>query len=256
MDRFEALPLPQRVLIIFAVLAPAAGGLYFLVITDILEETAASRSRVVRAEQKAQTLKVFDDDSELNALIEEEREILEQLEANKALLPDEEKIPALITAIKRQADERGLKILKFRKGERDLDDYVAVIPVDMEVQGSYPVLISFLEALAQPGMRMMTVSDLTLDHLAVKKFMDDEGGYQKVLGRQKTRKMTTSGAVEQGEGNPSDIVIAKLDAYQAALNRYQIRAEFTVNAYSYTGQVLTPEQRQKRLKSGRNRRRR
>ena len=41
----------------------------------------------------------------------EEAELKEQLAANKALLPEDERMPNLITSIKRQADERGLKIL-------------------------------------------------------------------------------------------------------------------------------------------------
>ena len=249
MDRFEALPLPQKVVIIFIVLAAVAGGYYFMFVTDTLANIDLAKAKVVQHEKKAQTLAMYEDEAQFQALADEEKEIREQLEANKALLPEEDKIPQLITAIKRQADERGLYILKFKPHEREQDDYVARVPVDMSVQGSYPVLISFFEALAQPGMRMMTVSDIKLKFLPVEDFKQGKDTKTSLAD-----KMLKKGGGGGGQSeDPADQLLAQLDDYKLALDRYEIKAEFTVNAYSYTGKPLSPEERKAR-KRGRRRR--
>ncbi len=175
MDRLESLPFPHKVLITVLVLALVAGAGYFLMISDVEASIGAANSKLKKAQGNLAQLKKYEDGKLLADLRAEEDELKEQLAANKALLPEDEKIPALITSIKRQADERGLKINLFAKGDRQSEDYVDVIPVDMEVEGSFFVVVSFFEALAQPGMRMMTVNDLTIKAFDVKQLMEAAG---------------------------------------------------------------------------------
>ena len=249
MGRFESLPLPQRAVIIFLVLAGAAGGYFFMFIEPIKEGIAAAQAKLVRTENTTQSLHPYEDEGKLKLLEEDTREIADKLEANKALLPSDEKIPSLITAIKRQADERGLKILKFKKHDRILDDYVAFVPVQMIVQASYPVVISFLEALAQPGMRMMTVTEIQLKSLPVDDFVDT--GFGELSEAEKNYADAGVGGARRASANtdPLTELIAKFESFENALERYQIRAKFVVNAYSYTGRLLTPEERVARDKA-------
>ena len=145
MEQFEALPLPHKVLMVFLALASIAGVFYFVLIGDLEEEIASSQAKVRKTEQSAAQLKRYENKELMAALEAELSELKEQLAANKALLPEDEMIPSLITAIKRQADELGLKIVSFQKMERYADDYVNIIPVKMEVEGSFPVVVSFFE---------------------------------------------------------------------------------------------------------------
>ncbi|MDP6944498.1 MAG: type 4a pilus biogenesis protein PilO [Myxococcota bacterium] len=247
MDRFEALPTPQKLLIGFLGLAVVGGGCYFLLIGDAEAAITAAKNKIRKAEQQIQQLKKYESGELLRALEAEEAELQEQLAANKALLPEEEKVPALITSIKRQADERGLKINLFKRKDKYPDDYVELIPVEMEVEGSFPVVVSFFEALAQPGMRMMTVSGLDIESLDVKSIMDER------RVEQQTATLTSTGVragqkVEKKNMTPTEIFLAKLDAYDGAVERMRVKAKFVVNAYSYTGELLTAEQRKQRKK--------
>lgn len=248
MEQFEALPTPQKLLIAFLLLALTGGGFYFLMISDAEAAITAAKSKVRKAEGNIAKLKKYESGELMRALEAEEAELQEQLAANKALLPEEEKLPALITSIKRQADERGLKINLFKKRDRFPDDYVDIIPVEMEVEGSFPVVVSFFEALAQPGMRMMTVSGLDMESLDVKSIMDER------RVEEQTSMIPGTGVgvgtkVEKKNLSPTELFLAKLDNYEAAVDRMRVKAKFTVNAYSYTGKLLTAEQRKKR-KSG------
>ena len=114
MNKFEALPLPQKLLAGFLAMALLGGGYYFLVISDIETSIQAAQVKARKAQQKVAQLKKYESGELLKALEAEEAELKEQLAANKALLPEDERMPNLITSIKRQADERGLKILLIK----------------------------------------------------------------------------------------------------------------------------------------------
>lgn len=260
MDRFEALPTPQKALIFFLVVAGVAGALYFLLIDGAQAKIAAAVNETSTHEKNAAALKKYEDDELFTALAAEEEELKEQLAANKALLPEKEQIPALITSIKRQADERGLKILKFDKKDRLLDDYVDIIPVKIEVEGAFPVVVSFLEALAAPGMRMMTVKDLELHSIPFRKqaasilLMGSRGSPMR-QNAQRSVKDPKRSADDEGAIAGTSQLIMLLDDYAKVIASWKIQAQFTVNAYSYSGQLLDAKERAQRDKSNKRRKR-
>jgi len=249
MDKFNALPLPHKALIVFVVMATIAGLFHFVLIGDIEGQMAAARTEIKKHEKKLSELKQYENPDLMAALEEEIIELNEQLAANKALLPEAEQIPTLITAIKAQADDLGLKIIRFEKGERYKDDYVAVIPVLMEVESSFPTVVAFYEALADPGMRMMTVSELRLKALPLKIGEEVSAGFPTVATV--TGSKESKGAVQL---SPVEQFIKRLDDYEASVRRMHISAQFTVNAFTYTGELLSEEERDARRRKKKKRR--
>ena len=255
MNKFEALPLPQKLLAGFLAMALLGGGYYFLVISDIETSIQAAQVKARKAQQKVAQLKKYESGELLKALEAEEAELKEQLAANKALLPEDERMPNLITSIKRQADERGLKILLIKREEKVLDDYVALNPVETEVEGTFPVVIAFFEALAKPGMRMMTVNNLHLEALDVKTIIEER--------RLDAMTGPTPGAIvlnqvkaedaDRKKLSPTEQFLERLDTYDAAVERMRVKASFTINAYSYTGKLLSAAERKKRDKMAKKR---
>lgn len=259
MDRFDALPTPQKVLIAFLAMAATAGLFYFLLISDVEARIGSAEQSVRQAQTKKAQLEKFGTGELQRALQAEEADLEEQLADNKALLPQEDKIPALITSIKRQADERGLKIEMFKKQERIPDDYVDIVPVAMEVTGTFPVVVSFFEALAQPGMRMMTVDGLELTAVSMNEQMR-EGPGRSYGGAGSPPPDWRTGRTRAGDDrnlSPAEKFLRKIELYERTADRMKVNASFTVNAYSYTGDLLTAEQREQiRRRRGRAPRRR
>jgi Tfp pilus assembly protein PilO len=253
MDQFDALPLPHKVLLVFLALASIAGVFYFVLIGELETEIAQSQASVRKTEQAAAQLKRFENKDLMAALEAELAELREHLAANKALLPEDEMIPSLITSIKRQADELGLKIVSFQKLERFSEDYVDVIPVLMEVEGSFPVVVSFFDALAQPGMRTMTVTDLSFKAVNVKDLLNDSVGIPVIGGLARSSSIAKS-KKDTGPLSPVQELILRLDEYERAVNRMRVKANFKVNAYSYTGELLSDEERGKRGRSKKRKR--
>ena len=249
MEKFNALPLPHKAIIVFVVMATIAGLFHFVLIGGIEGQMAEAKTEIKKSEKKLSELKQYENPELMAALEEEIVELKEQLATNKALLPEAEQIPSLITANKAQADDLGLKIIRFEKGERYLDDYVAVIPILMEVESSFPTVVSFYEALADPGMRMMTVSQLRLKGLPLQSADELTVGFPQVT------------AVKSGKGekvasqlSPVELFIKRLDDYEASVRRMHIGAQFTVNAFTYTGNLLSEEERDARARKKRKRR--
>jgi len=248
MEKFNALPLSHKALIVFVVMATIAGLFHFVLIGEIEGEMAAARGEIKKSEKKLSELKQYENPDLMAALEEEIIELNEQLAANKALLPEAEQIPTLITSIKAQADDLGLKIIRFEKGERYIDDYVAVIPVLMEVESSFPTVVAFYEALAAPGMRMMTVSQLRLKGLPLQVGEELSVGYPTVKSVAAVK--DTKSAVQM---SPVEQFIKRLDDYEASVRRMRIAATFTVNAFTYTGELLSEEEREARKRKRKKR---
>ena len=251
MEKFNALPLSHKALLAFVIMATVAGLFHFVLIGDIDGQMAAAQAEVKQTEKKLSELKQYENPELMQTLEEEITELKEQLAANKALLPEAEEIPTLITAIKRQADDLGLKIIRFQKGERFKDDYVTIVPVPMEVEGPFPVVVSFFEALAHPSMRMMTVSDLKLKALPLPSPGEVAATFATVGGVEPSAGGGDKAATQL---SPVEALLKRLDDYETSLRHMQISARFNVNAYTYSGELLTAEEREKK-KRKRSRRR-
>lgn len=247
MDKLNALPVQAKALVVLAVLGVIFGVFYFLVLPDAEAQVRSAQSKNKQAQVKIAKLRTYGDASRLQKLEAEEKKLRERLEANKAMLPSDERMADLTEELAQQADERGLVVLESSKGEIVPEDYVKRIPVDMHVQGTLPALISFLDALAQPGMRLMTVTDLELKARAIKDFMPDLPKMARSMrfGRN-ARPEDIQRATIQNQ-------IALLDAYDVASKRATIDARFTVNAYSYTGKLAPPVDKKHRRKRRRRR---
>ena len=95
---------------------------------------------------------------------------------------------------------------------------------------------------------MMTVSGLDMEALDVKSLMDERRVEEQTSMIPGTG-IGTGQKVDKKNMTPTEHFLMKLDNYEAAVDRMRVKAKFTVNAYSYTGKLLTAEQRKKR-KSG------
>jgi Tfp pilus assembly protein PilO len=257
MDRFEALGRPQKILVAFVLMALVGGGFYFLLITDAEAEIMAAQSRAGKAEAKLAQLKKYESGELMKALKKEEEKLHEELKANMELLPENEEIPQLISSIKRQADELDLKIILFKKGERYPEDYVDVIPLEMQVEGAFPVVISFFEAIAEPGMRMMTLSDIKFVGLSLNEVLDIE---EAAIAETKITQGIIQGADRGGSAKKNkdsavERFLKKIDSYEAAAKKMRVAATFTINAYSYSGELVSAAVAKKRQSTKKKRRR-
>ena len=153
----------------------------------------------------------------------------------------------LVQHLKTKADKLGLKLTKIVRAEPYVGEYVLISPIKIEAEASYPVLVTFLHQLAEEKDRMLLVSNLKIKARPLKRFMA-KGEFSK--------------GVKKGRGeeiSEEDIARAKikqLDVYAAAAKRSIVDVKFHVDAYSYTGKPLSPDQRAELAKRKKRRKKR
>lgn len=76
-------------------------------------------------------------------------------------LPDSTEVPSLLVDITEGGARRGLNFLVFDPQQEELGDFYAILPIRMEVTGSYHQLAGFISDLAQMP-RVVTVGDMTI----------------------------------------------------------------------------------------------
>ena len=76
-------------------------------------------------------------------------------------LPDSTEVPSLLVDITDGGTRRGLNFLVFDPQQEELGDFYAILPIRMEVTGSYHQLAGFISDLAQMP-RVVTVGDMTI----------------------------------------------------------------------------------------------
>jgi len=86
-------------------------------------------------------------------------EIEERLAGLVAQLPDSTEVPSLLIDITEAGDARGLEFVVFDPQPQRLEAFYAVLPILVQVKGSYFQLASFVSDLAQMS-RIVTVADM------------------------------------------------------------------------------------------------
>ena len=76
-------------------------------------------------------------------------------------LPDSTEVPSLLVDITEGGARRGLNFLVFDPQQEELGDFYAILPIRMEVAGSYHQLAGFISDLAQMP-RIVTVGDMAI----------------------------------------------------------------------------------------------
>ena len=244
MDRFQAIPLQQKLLAAVVALLLLAGGVYFLGISPLEDGIGGIKAKHNKLAQEHQKLAQYKQKEKLAKLQEEEEAEIAKIDENKNLLPTEDQLPEFIQSIKSDADVAGLEILRFELGERELEDYYSRIPVKIKVVGTSLQLITFLKTLAAPNKRIVNIADLN-----IKKLSSDLSKMRAFLGE--TDEVRALRSIRPDRTlTPQEERAYKIAEYEAASKLSLINASFTAYAFSYTGQPAPTGNKKKRKRRG------
>lgn len=141
-DKFNSIPLAQRVFGLIFLMLLVFAAFYFVVLEPMNSDIAAQEQQLVQLQREKERLEQL----KRNRAI-----VLAQLEKLKAQLliaqeklPQDAEIPSLLQRIHNQAKTAGLDIMKFRRLPDRPQQYYIEIPVEMELNGTYDELANFL----------------------------------------------------------------------------------------------------------------
>ncbi|MBW2186995.1 MAG: type 4a pilus biogenesis protein PilO [Deltaproteobacteria bacterium] len=153
------LPLYQRVLILFAVVAIMLFGyvyLYHLPAQEELVTQRASNDKLLIKLQESRRIA-----NNLPRFQAEYEKMLKQLELALNELPNKSEIPSLLSSIAGLARDNGLEVVEFKPVKEEPQGFYAKVPVSLKLSGSYHEMALFCEAVSMLD-RIVNVENITL----------------------------------------------------------------------------------------------
>ncbi len=169
-DRFNSVPLAQRVLALILLMSVIAVGFWFVFLSPMNDEIASNEQKLVELQREKERL---DQLKRNRAVVLRQLEKLKrQLLIAQEKLPQDAEIPSLLQRIHNQAKTAGLEILMFRREPDVTQQYYIEIPVRMELSGTYDELANFLYYVGRMT-RIVNVKDLAMKRKGAK--LDPDG---------------------------------------------------------------------------------
>jgi type IV pilus assembly protein PilO len=158
-DKFNAVPLAQRVFGLILVMVLIVAGAYFALLEPLSVEIASQEQKLSQLQREKERLEQL----KRNRAI-----VLAQLEKLKAQLliaqeklPQDAEIPSLLQRIHNQGKTAGLDINKFKRLPDRPQQFYVEIPVEMELRGTYDELANFLYYVGRMT-RIVNVNNLDM----------------------------------------------------------------------------------------------
>jgi type IV pilus assembly protein PilO len=159
LEKLSRMPRPQRLGIYGGVLFLVVLVFYFLLISSAADSVAQLEAKQADLRKKIAEVEVHT----VNRNLAKDRlnTLHESLKQAKRELPSSSEIPGLVKAISSTAKKSGLEVRKFQPLPEVRKEYVAEIPVALEVAGSYHEVAMFFDQLSRMS-RIVYVRDITM----------------------------------------------------------------------------------------------
>ncbi|MEZ4461890.1 MAG: type 4a pilus biogenesis protein PilO [bacterium] len=169
-DKFNAVPLAQRIFGLIALMVLIVAGFYFLLLEPLNTDIANQQTKLVELQREKERLEQLKRNRAI--VIAQLEKLKAQLLIAQEKLPQDAEIPSLLQRIHNQAKTAGLDINKFRRLPDRPQQYYIEIPVEMELRGTYDELANFLYYV---GRMTRIVNVKNLDMTRVNKGLTPDG---------------------------------------------------------------------------------
>mgnify|MGYP006279624821 CR=1 FL=1 len=160
LDDFNSYPLAQK-LLVFGILVVGIFLAFWFVwyspMVNTYDNNKAKLGNLVDRRQKLENLK----ESQAKVL-EKVQELRAKILLAEDKLPSSAQLPKLLKHIHDKAKTAGLEIRNFQRVDDKTKDYYVEIPVQMELEGTFGELSSFLQYVSNMN-RIVNIRDLTLN---------------------------------------------------------------------------------------------
>ncbi|MHC1729632.1 MAG: type 4a pilus biogenesis protein PilO [Syntrophobacteraceae bacterium] len=158
-DKLVALTTVQKVLLFTATVGLMIAAFYFFKFEDQTNSIRRLTNSIGEQEKKLATLKAAS--LKVEVLEKELAQSEEELKTLLALLPDQKEIPGLLENVSRLGSKVGLENILFKPQPEVPKEYYAVIPIQLDLLGSFNDLGVFLDSVSKLN-RILKVEALTM----------------------------------------------------------------------------------------------
>lgn len=158
-EKFEDLTTQRKILLVVGTFAALSVAFYFFEYKPLSEHINGLKSNIVRQEKRLAELKKAKVQVDVlqKDLAESEIEFARLL----TMLPDQKEIPGLLDSVSQLGAQVGLENILFQPQPEQRHEFYAVIPVRLDLIGSYHELGTFFDKISKLN-RILKVDNLTI----------------------------------------------------------------------------------------------
>jgi type IV pilus assembly protein PilO len=158
-DKFNQVPMAQKVLLLIILLVGMAAGFWFVVYTPIQDDIEKNKTQLSQLEQEQKRLeRLKENQARMRSKI---AELQQELLIAREKLPETAEIPSLLQRVHNQAKTAGLEIRNFQRLESRPQQFYLEIPVSMELTGTFDELANFFYYIGRMT-RIVNVKNLAM----------------------------------------------------------------------------------------------
>lgn len=158
-QQLEKIPLKTKIAALAGLSLLMAGLFFYFMYLPKQKELATLNEQLAKVQLSYNEKKAIADN--LPTFQEEVRRLNERLSLALAKLPNTAEIDKVLVDVPNLAKEEELVVKVFRPGKESPKDFYAVVPLNLELAGTYNRLAKFLEKVAKLN-RIISIGDITL----------------------------------------------------------------------------------------------
>lgn len=158
-ERFEGLTTQQKILLFVGTFAALSALFYFFEYKPLSERINGLKGNISRQEKRLAELKKAK--VQVAALQKDLAESQIEFARLLTMLPDQKEIPGLLDSVSQLGAQVGLENILFQPQPEQPHEFYAVIPVRLDLIGSYHELGTFFDKISKLN-RILKVDNLTI----------------------------------------------------------------------------------------------
>lgn len=147
MAGLRELPVPMQLLISLLVAAVLGGAAWYALVKPVEDENAQKRAQLAAKKADNENLRRYE--RELPALERQIASLLQQLEIQKTIVPDEKEADQFIHVMQDTAASAGITIRRYSAKPVAAREFYTEVPFEVDIDGPYFSVLNFFERVAK-----------------------------------------------------------------------------------------------------------
>jgi type IV pilus assembly protein PilO len=147
MAGLKELPVPMQLLVALLIAAVLGGAAWYALVKPVEDENVQKRAQLAAKRADNENLRRYERD--LPALERQIASLMQQLEIQKTIVPDEKEADQFIHLMQDTAAGAGIEIRRYTAKPIAAREFYTEVPFEMDIDGPYYAVLNFFEKVAR-----------------------------------------------------------------------------------------------------------
>jgi type IV pilus assembly protein PilO len=147
MAGLKELPVPMQLLVALLIAVVLGGAAWYALVKPVEDQNVQKRAQLAAKRADNENLRRYERD--LPALERQIASLMQQLEIQKTIVPDEKEADQFIHLMQDTAASAGISIRRYTAKPIAAREFYTEVPFEMDIDGSYFAVLNFFEKVAR-----------------------------------------------------------------------------------------------------------